>query len=564
MKKRTFQLCSAILLICLILSQTGCIFDAARSVFSPTPVPTQEIQATQTPAPTDVPAATATGAPTATPTAVPAATATGTPTATPADVSVITATGVPTATPADNPTGAPTSIPTNTPTPVPTSPALLTPSTAPVNKPTSVPTSTPTPIPTNKPTSVPTSMPTPIPTNKPTPIPTSTSTPIPTSTSTPIPTSTSTPIPTSTSTPIPTSTPVVTPEAGHVTPAPNVSFSVKPGISTFDYGVTDSSISSVDKVFADYLSSLQKNQGYSFQRFYIMADADEAITVANKLIGYGGISQITVKENTRYANASQFEISLDSRCSFIYYYAAKSGDRNGLISEEIKTLDKILELVNNAKKLKSDYEKELYFHDWLVKNIAYGNPDVGLESRNKGKKLGGQTPYEALILGECVCAGYSSSFELLMNLSGIETVYVTGWAGESHAWNRVKLEGKWYNVDVTWDDPFPNVEGRVIYTYFNVPDEFLLQDHTPDDKSLPKATETKYNYYAQTCTPCETQADVNAYCAEMKQKGETVITVLFTGTGDIDIYEVSGALNCGFSYSPIVQYPFGKILIIYL
>ena len=43
----------------------------------------------------------------------------------------------------------------------------------------------------------------------------------------------------------------------------------------------------------------------------------------------------------------------------------------------------------------------------------------------------------------------------------------------NHTWNRIKLGGKWYHVDVTWDDPVPDQLGYAIHTYFLVSDAFL-------------------------------------------------------------------------------------------
>lgn len=59
-----------------------------------------------------------------------------------------------------------------------------------------------------------------------------------------------------------------------------------------------------------------------------------------------------------------------------------------------------------------------------------------------------------------VCAGYSMAFELLCNAVGIENISVTS---EAHQWNRVRLNGSWYNVDCTWDD----ADDGWYYDYFN-------------------------------------------------------------------------------------------------
>lgn len=69
---------------------------------------------------------------------------------------------------------------------------------------------------------------------------------------------------------------------------------------------------------------------------------------------------------------------------------------------------------------------------------------------------------------------------------------------QSHAWNQVCIDGEWYNVDVTWDDPLMNGEvitdgSNMIYDYFLVPDRVLSGSHTADaPESLHVCTSDRY------------------------------------------------------------------------
>ena len=55
-----------------------------------------------------------------------------------------------------------------------------------------------------------------------------------------------------------------------------------------------------------------------------------------------------------------------------------------------------------------------------------------------------------------VCNGYAMATFYLCNKAGVETRFIRGIGGNdtkvNHAWNAVKIDGKWYNIDVTWDD----------------------------------------------------------------------------------------------------------------
>jgi transglutaminase/protease-like cytokinesis protein 3 len=53
-----------------------------------------------------------------------------------------------------------------------------------------------------------------------------------------------------------------------------------------------------------------------------------------------------------------------------------------------------------------------------------------------------------------VCLGYALTYSALMNAAGVDTYVVTGdvFAGGSHAWNKVRVDGTWLAVDPTWND----------------------------------------------------------------------------------------------------------------
>ncbi len=126
------------------------------------------------------------------------------------------------------------------------------------------------------------------------------------------------------------------------------------------------------------------------------------------------------------------------------------------------------EYVKGAEKYLTLYAKEVYVHDTLMKNVEYDS-----------KAAWNQTAYSALVEGETVCAGYARAFQYIMQKIGIPCYFCTGYAGESHAWNIVKLEGEYYNVDVTWNDTNPNT-----HLYFNGSDKDYRSTHIRQDLSV--------------------------------------------------------------------------------
>lgn len=125
-------------------------------------------------------------------------------------------------------------------------------------------------------------------------------------------------------------------------------------------------------------------------------------------------------------------------------------------------------ILKSAGQKDSDYDKELYVHDALIKKVEYDkNADMS------------QSAYSALVNGESVCAGYARAFQYLMQQMDIPCYYSTGYSGEDHAWNIIKLDDGYYNVDVTWDDTKP-----ATYDYFNKTDIDYAKTHVRKSLSV--------------------------------------------------------------------------------
>lgn len=98
----------------------------------------------------------------------------------------------------------------------------------------------------------------------------------------------------------------------------------------------------------------------------------------------------------------------------------------------------------------SDMEKALALHDYIVSHCEYDYTYSRYDS------------YNLLVNGIAVCQGYTLGYTDLLNRVGIASKYVVS-DPMNHAWNLVQIDGKWYQVDCTWDDPLytgsPNLGG---------------------------------------------------------------------------------------------------------
>ena len=126
------------------------------------------------------------------------------------------------------------------------------------------------------------------------------------------------------------------------------------------------------------------------------------------------------------------------------------------------------EITDTVYGIYTAYDREKKVHDELISRVKY---DANAPMN--------QSAYSALVYGRTVCAGYARALQYLLQQFDIPCYYVTGYAGENHAWNIVKLDDGYYNVDSTWDDTNPNT-----YDYFNCSDDDYAKDHARRDLSL--------------------------------------------------------------------------------
>ena len=137
----------------------------------------------------------------------------------------------------------------------------------------------------------------------------------------------------------------------------------------------------------------------------------------------------------------------------------------------------------------SDYDITKALHDYLVLNCAY-DYDNYLHNTIPSESY---TAEGALLKGTAVCSGYARAYALLMERAGIPCEYVSGYAGGGHAWNVVQIDGEWYHVDTTWDDPVPDREGYVRYDYFLKSDSYMLANRHTRWISDRTCSSTKYD-----------------------------------------------------------------------
>lgn len=137
----------------------------------------------------------------------------------------------------------------------------------------------------------------------------------------------------------------------------------------------------------------------------------------------------------------------------------------------------------------SEEEKVKAIHDYLIYSANYVNDGNYQSAENWAYGAGG-----VLIHKEGVCQSYAIAFYMMAVSAGLDCKFVTGTTkGGGHAWNQVKVDGKWYYIDCTWDDPILNGHsgGGERYKYYL--SETLWSDHTIEE-SKDLADDGKYDW----------------------------------------------------------------------
>jgi len=160
-----------------------------------------------------------------------------------------------------------------------------------------------------------------------------------------------------------------------------------------------------------------------------------------------------------------------------YRYSATSDGTNATVDVEVTYWENAAQFAyvqSKAKQIEAailtkgmnDYQKVKAVHDWVLTHVAYDQTLVK------------HSAYDALASGSTVCQGYASLTYLLLKDAGVTVRIAEGTVPTgAHTWNLVKLDGKWYHLDTTFDDPVPDAKGRTAYGYFLLTDAQIRADH---------------------------------------------------------------------------------------
>ena len=132
--------------------------------------------------------------------------------------------------------------------------------------------------------------------------------------------------------------------------------------------------------------------------------------------------------------------------------AYRSGDSTQLSADEADALKLAIEVVEQGKAQSANaLELELYLHDWLCDRVTYYDGDATVDSHSHLVRH--LTAVGALLDGKANCQGYTDGFYALAAIAGFDVGKQSALTDEGgHSFNTIRMDGKWYVVDVTFND----------------------------------------------------------------------------------------------------------------
>lgn len=194
------------------------------------------------------------------------------------------------------------------------------------------------------------------------------------------------------------------------------------------------------------------NSGTDYIERYIDSEYTNYINDINTLTAYNG---------------AEFKKVISTLNNFVHPYNSSNnvkisygGDyKIGITINRAYTQDEINEINNKVDKILSENvnnnmppkEKIRVIHDYIIDHTEYDK--LKYENKNDDTYKS-NTAYGVLIEGYGTCNGYADAMEIFLDKMNIINYKISN---EEHIWNLVYLDGKWYHLDLTWDDPISDI-----------------------------------------------------------------------------------------------------------
>ncbi len=250
--------------------------------------------------------------------------------------------------------------------------------------------------------------------------------------------------------------------------------------------------------FGVYYDALGENSKLAYSLIYAeIRDFPETILVPDLT----DVELEAVFKALSYDNPELFflgnKCSFTSIGSFNYFMPQYIMDKESYLAKLELVEKKATEILSGIENDATDYDKELYIHDYITRNCEYAS----------GGSQMIYTIYGLLVDGKANCEGYSRAMQYLLGKVDVENYLVTGMAlnaqgeKEGHMWNIVKIDDQYFNLDATWNDysisgTLMSVDNAPSHSYFNNTSKEMSATHEIDDETMwEHCTSDDNNYF---------------------------------------------------------------------
>ncbi|MCF0142074.1 MAG: hypothetical protein HUJ75_01720, partial [Parasporobacterium sp.] len=215
------------------------------------------------------------------------------------------------------------------------------------------------------------------------------------------------------------------------------------------------------------------------------------------------------------------------------------------------------DIMADAPDTGSEYDIVLYAHDYILNHGQYDYNSGFTEDNEKiyidnnyntafGSAGIWMGPSAILCRGLGICESYQRALELLLAQKGIQCERVEGRTYSNHVWSRIKIDGEWTLVDLTWDDDSATTSRYNQHLYFGITDDMMLKVHSDHKASATKPCTTfTNNYFLKS-------GDITAFSDSIKTKIQAELakgSTDFTVPADYNMYP-----NFYYIVYPLVAY----------
>lgn len=238
----------------------------------------------------------------------------------------------------------------------------------------------------------------------------------------------------------------------------------KPNYSDYLKYFDEDIVNNLDEIYSMYYTIL--NNGYDIYTFKCNYNCSKDLKNIDSL-KLSLINQLVSTKNAYKEIKTSYSTDKKVDLTIIKKYS----DEDILkIDTELDRIIKELKINNYS----SVYDKIKVFHDYIANKNKYDSKmaETGESEYHSNSAIG------PLFEGMAICDGYSDAMAFYLDKIGIENIKITN---DEHVWNAVKINDKWYHIDLTWDDPiYTNGKDLTIHDYFMITTNELKSKNTEE------------------------------------------------------------------------------------